>query len=140
MNLIKWGGRYQENGQNGEIVYIYKNKGHAGGCGNYRPICVTQIVYKIWPGLIARKLTKITHILTSNNQYGFKEGISTTDEITKAGRYVEQADNKSKILLMDLHKAFGAIKKDTTMDNSIQERGSGRNDQSFKKGAYMGPD
>ena len=28
----------------GEVVYIYKNKGDAGECGNYIPICLTQIV------------------------------------------------------------------------------------------------
>ena len=90
----------------GEIVYIYKNNGGAGEYGNYRPICLTRIVYKIWSGLITRKLTKITHILTSKNPYVYKEGISTADEIIKVGQYIEQEDNKAKILLMGLSKAF----------------------------------
>ena len=66
------------------------------GCGNYRPICLTQIIYKIWSGLIARKLTKIMHIITSNNQYEYNEGISTANAIIKVEQYIEQTDNKEK--------------------------------------------
>ena len=82
-NLIKNGRPIPERWTEATIVYIYKNKGDAGECGNYIPICRTQIIYKIWPGLITQKLTKITHILTSSNQYEYKEGISTTDAIIK---------------------------------------------------------
>ena len=70
MNQIKDGQAAPEDWTSGTIVYIYKNKGGAGECGNYRPICLTHVIYKIWTGLIARKLTKIMHILTINNQYG----------------------------------------------------------------------
>ena len=31
----------------GALVYIHKNKGDPGECGNYMPICLTQIIYKI---------------------------------------------------------------------------------------------
>ena len=108
-NLIKNGRPIPERWTEGTIVY--KNKGDAGGCGNYRPICITQIVYKIWSGLITRKLTKIMHIITRNNQYGRKEGISTTDAIIKVDQYIEQADNKAKVLLMGLSKAFDTINR-----------------------------
>ena len=67
----------------GTIVYIYKHNGGRRGCGNYSPISLTHIIYKLLAGLIARKLTKITHILTSDAQYGYKEGISTADAVIK---------------------------------------------------------
>ena len=51
------------------------------------------------------------HILTSNNQYGYKEGISTTDAVIKVEQYVGQAGNKEKVLLMDLPEAFGTINR-----------------------------
>ena len=82
-----------------------------GECGNYRPICLTQMIYKIWSGLSARKLTKIMHILPSNNKYGYEEGISTTDAIMKAEKYIEQEDKKGKVPVMDLSKAFGTINR-----------------------------
>ena len=80
-----------------------QEQGGAGGCGNYRPICLMQIIYNIWPWLIARKLTKITRILTSNNQYGYNEGIST-DAIIKVEQYIERTDCIAKVLLMELSK------------------------------------
>ena len=39
-----------------------------------------------------KKLTKITHILTSNNQYGYRDGISTIDEISTEEQYIDQAE------------------------------------------------
>ena len=80
-------------------------------CGNYRPICLTQIIYKIWPGLITRKLTNIMHILARNNQFGYKEGVSTIDAIIKVEQYIGNANRNAKILLMVLSKAFGAINR-----------------------------
>merc|ERR1712112_393396 len=47
-NAIKTGQQIPENWTQGSIVYIYKNKGYPGECGNYRPISPTQIIYKIW--------------------------------------------------------------------------------------------
>ena len=38
----------------GEVVHIYKNKGSAQECKNYRPICLALIEYKIRPIIIAR--------------------------------------------------------------------------------------
>jgi len=111
MNLIKEGRTVPAKWMEGTIVYIYKNKGDASECKNYRPICLTQIIYKIWSGLITRKLTKITHIITSNNQYGYKEGVSTIDAIIKVEQYIKRTDRRAKILLMGLSKAFGAINR-----------------------------
>ena len=110
-NLIKNGRPIPKRCTGGTIVYIYNDKGDAGECGDYRPIFPTQIIYKIWSGLITRQLTKSMHILTSNNQYGCKEGISTTDAIIKVEQYIEQADIRAMVLLMDISKAFGAINR-----------------------------
>ena len=66
---------------------------------------------KIWSGLITRKLTKIAHILTRENQFGYKEGISTIDDIIKFEQYIENANRDAKILRMGLSKAFGAINR-----------------------------
>ena len=87
MNQIKDGQSELEDCENGSIVYIYKNKGGAGECKNYRPIFLTQIICKIWSGLIARQLTKITHNLKGNKQYAYKEGISTIGAILKTEQY-----------------------------------------------------
>ena len=111
MNRIKEGQAIAEKWTDGTIVCIYKNKGDPIECGNYRPICITQLIYKIWTGVVARKLTKIMRIMARNNQYGFKEGISTIDAIIKIDQYVERPNREAKILLMDLAKAFGTINR-----------------------------
>ena len=69
-----------------------------------------QIIYKIWTGLIARKLTNITHILKRRNQFGYKEGISAI-AIIKTEHNVEQSDRDAEILLLCLSEAFGVIIK-----------------------------
>ena len=62
------------------------------------------------------------HIVTSNNQYGYKEGVSTADAIVKVEQYIHQAGNKAKILLMDLSKAFGAINR-TLLWTTLYKKG-----------------
>ena len=84
-NLIKNWTPAQEKWDEGAVVYIYKNKGGAGECKNYMPICITHITYKKWYGHITRKLTKIMHILTGNGQFGFKDGILTSGAKNKIG-------------------------------------------------------
>ena len=61
--------------------------------------------------MIARKLTKIIHILTRNDQYGYKEGISTIAAIIKIDQYIGHANRDAEILLMGLSNAFGAINR-----------------------------
>ena len=99
--LAKWG-----------LVYIYQTEytyTKQAKPGNCRPILLAQIIYEIWSGLITRKFTKITHILTRNNQSGYKPGISTTDAIVRIEQYIEQANRDGKILMVPLSKPFGAI-------------------------------
>ena len=54
---------------------------------------------------------KITHILTSNNQYGNEEGVATTDTVIKVEQYIEQDGRKARVLLMGQSKAFDAINR-----------------------------
>ena len=83
MNKIKEGAAIPGKWTDGAIVYIYKTNGDPIDCGNYRPVLLTQIICKIWPGRIARKPTNITHILNRRNKLGYKEGISSIDVIIK---------------------------------------------------------
>ena len=58
-----------------------------------------------------KKITKTTHMLTRNNQFGYKEGISTIDEITMVELYIEHAIRGAKIILMCLPNALEAINR-----------------------------
>ena len=121
-NTIKARHAIPENWTRGAIVYIYKNKGGAWECGYYRPICLTQTIYKIWPWVITRKLTKIMQIPTRNNQFAYKEGISMIAAIVKVEKYIENASRDAKILLMDLSKAVDTINR-TLLRTTLYKKG-----------------
>ena len=88
LNHIKNGAQLPKAWKNGAVVHIYKNKGDEKECDNYRPISLLEIVYKIWSNLVTKRLAQILHIVTSNNQYGYKENNSTLDAIMKVEQYL----------------------------------------------------
>ena len=101
---------------------IYENKGDAGGFGNYKPIHRKQTIYKIWHGLIARKLNRIMHILTRCNQFAHKEGISTIYAITQIEQYIEHADRDAGIARREIANEFGAINR-TLLWKALYKKG-----------------
>jgi len=106
----------------GVIVHIYKQKGDIHECQNYRPICLKKIAYKIWPILIARRLSKILHLLTGTNQYGYKQGLSTIDALYKVENYIQESNKDAQIILMGLTKAFGTINR-TQLWTTLYKKG-----------------
>lgn len=123
INEIKNGKQLPTTWKNGAVVHIYKNKGGGKECDNYRPISLLQIAYKIWPSLIAQRLAKILRILTSNNQYGYKNNVSTIDAIVKIEQYIGQNKDTQNILLMDLAKAFDAVSRKILWGTLYKKRG-----------------
>ena len=61
--------------------------------------------------LTTKKLANILHIVTSNNQYGYKQNVATIDAIMKIEQYIEDNSTTQNILLVDLIKAFGAVNR-----------------------------
>merc|ERR1712112_680588 len=58
LNAIKNGHELPKMEKKGAVVHIFKNKGSEKECTNYRPICLLQITYKIWPNLITQRIAK----------------------------------------------------------------------------------
>ena len=110
-NKIQQGGEIHPIWLEGTLAHIYKNKGGPKECAPYRPICLTQMIYKIWPKLLTTRLTQILHIITAQTQYGYKMNTSTIDAIIKLEDYLENKTPNSNILLMDLTKAFDTINR-----------------------------
>ena len=73
-------------------------------------------------------------IRTRNNQFGYKEGISTTDATIRIEQYIEHANRGDKILLMDLSNAFGAINR-TLLWTTLYKKGLGRNGKTHSQRA-----
>ena len=112
MNNITAGQPMPENWKIGAITHIHK-KNSTQECANYRPICLTQIIYKIWFKLQTAGIARILHLLTSNNQFGYKNGLSTIDAIIKIEKAIQAGTPKTKIILMDLSKAFDCVNRNT---------------------------
>ena len=68
-------------------------------------------IYKIRSQLIAQRLAGITHIITSNNQYAYREKLSTSDAIQKIETHIQQETPGKCILLMDLGKACDTVNR-----------------------------
>ena len=59
------------------LIPIYKNKGDAQCCGNYRAIKLMTHTMKVWERIIKARLRDRVEI--SKRQYGFMPGKGTTD-------------------------------------------------------------
>ncbi|XP_063537823.1 uncharacterized protein LOC134747173 [Cydia strobilella] len=78
-NRILTEGEIPDSWRNSILCPIYKNKGDISECNNYRGIKLTSHTLKIWERIVASRLKALTS--TSENQFGFTSGKSTTDAI-----------------------------------------------------------
>ena len=92
------------------LVPLFKNKGDAMVCGNYRGVKLLCHCFKLWERIWDRRLRGIIQV--AERQFGFMPGRSTTDAIHCLRRLMEKArERKSPLCLvfMDLEKAFDRV-------------------------------
>ena len=76
-NRLLMGERMPEEWRRSVLIPIYKNKGDAQCCGNYRGIKLMSHTMKIWERIIEARLRNRVEI--SKQQYEFMQGKGTTD-------------------------------------------------------------
>lgn len=96
-----------------KVVPIYK-KGDLKDVGNYRPIAISPIIAKIFETVLKRRLLDYfeRQRILSPQQFGFREGSSTTDAVLKLlESVVEGFDGgcRTEVTLCDLTKAFDCV-------------------------------
>ncbi|GKB83467.1 retrovirus-related pol polyprotein LINE-1 [Tanacetum coccineum] len=96
-----------------EVIPIYKNKGNAQVCSNYRGIKLLGHTMKLWERVIERSLRRETRVL--ENQFGFMPGRSTT----KATHLLRKLMEKYRERQRDLHMAF--LDLETVYDSVTRE-------------------
>ncbi|GJR62447.1 retrovirus-related pol polyprotein LINE-1 [Tanacetum coccineum] len=93
-----------------EVIPIYKNKGDAQTCSNYRGIKLLSHTMKLWERVIERRLKMGTRV--SENQFGFMLGRSTTEAIHLLRSLMEKYRERQRDLHMaflDLEKAYDSV-------------------------------
>ena len=76
-NRLLMGERMPEKWRRSVLIPIYKNKGDAQCCGNYRGIKLMSHTMKVWERIIEARLRNRVEI--SKQKYGFMPGKGTTD-------------------------------------------------------------
>ena len=92
------------------LIRIYKNKGDAQCCGNYRGIKLMNHTMKIWERIIEARLRDRLEI--SKQQYGFMPGKGTTDAMFALRMLMEKYREGQKELhcvFVDLEKAYDRV-------------------------------
>ncbi|GJX51260.1 retrovirus-related pol polyprotein LINE-1 [Tanacetum coccineum] len=88
-----------------EVIPIYKNKGDAQACSNYRGIKLLSHTMKLWERVIERRLRRETGV--SETQFGFMPERSTTEAIHLLKGLMEKYRDRQR----DLHLAFLDVEK-----------------------------
>ena len=76
------------------LIPIYKNKGDAQCCGNYRGIKLMSHTMKVWERIIETRLRDRVEI--SKQQYGFMPGKGTTDAMFALRMLMKKVQGRSK--------------------------------------------
>ena len=105
--LLLMGERIPEEWRRSVLIPIYKNKGDAQCCGNYRKIKLMSHTIKVWERIIETKLRDRVEI--SKQQYGFMPGKGTTDVMFFLRMLMEkyrEGQRELHCVLVDLEKAY----------------------------------
>ena len=104
------GERMPEEWRRSVLIPIYKNKGDAQCCGNYRGIKLMSHTMKVWERIIEARLRDRVEI--SKQQDGFMPGKGTTNAMFALRLLVEkyrEGQRQLNCVFMDLEKAYDRV-------------------------------
>uniref|UniRef100_A0A7I4XRF4 Reverse transcriptase domain-containing protein n=1 Tax=Haemonchus contortus TaxID=6289 RepID=A0A7I4XRF4_HAECO len=101
-----------------KTVLLYK-KGDPDDIGNYRPICVLSVIYKLFTRVILNRIGRILDEGQPCEQAGFRRGFSTIDHIHTLTRLIEVSQEYKMPLCLtfiDLKKAFDTVETEAVIE------------------------
>nr|CDJ80166.1 RNA-directed DNA polymerase (reverse transcriptase) domain containing protein [Haemonchus contortus] len=99
-------------------VLLYK-KGDPDDIGNYRPICLLSVIYKLFTRVILNRIGRILDEGQPCEQAGFRRGFSTIDHIHTLTRLIEVSRQYKMPLCLtfiDLKKAFDTVETEAVIE------------------------
>jgi len=97
--------------QERKVIYIPK-KSQPVSPGDYRPLSMLEVLYKIPARVLARRLTAVLPKLISPHQHGFMPQKSIQEPSILATHLIEEANKRQKPLQLvsfDIEKAFNKV-------------------------------
>ncbi|KAE9413423.1 hypothetical protein Angca_007076, partial [Angiostrongylus cantonensis] len=94
-----------------KTVLLFK-KGDLHDIGNYRPICLLSVVYKLFTRVILNRIDRTLDERQSCEQTWFRKGFSTMDHIHTLTKLIDVSREYKSLLCLtfvDLEKAFDSI-------------------------------
>ncbi|KAK6728360.1 hypothetical protein RB195_005791 [Necator americanus] len=108
--LIQWKTR--------KTVLLYK-KGDPHDIGNYRPICLLSVIYKLFTRVVLNRIEKVLDEGQPCEQAGFRKGFSTIDYIHTVSKLIEVSrEYKMPLCLtsINLKKAFDSVETEAVVE------------------------
>ena len=93
------------------VTTFIRTKNETDNLGNYRPLTLINIVYKIWASLMSTGLNPFPSLLTSGNHYARKSKRPTIDILSMENNQMRNDETK-QLILIDFAKAFDSFGRD----------------------------